>query len=113
VVEDRPASRASNQLVGVVPMSVIHQRLRDEHGLEASVASLRRYVRAHFAEGVRGGEVVVWRPPVDPGDECVRGFPHRHSSPGAVSIGTLTAGTGQKRGPLTSRKCRTTLGNCP
>jgi len=57
------------QLVGVVPMSVIHQRLVDEHGLDTSVASLRRYMRAHFPEEVRSGEVVVWRPPVDPGDE--------------------------------------------
>jgi transposase len=57
-------------LVGVVPMSVIHQRLADEHGLGASVASLRRYMRAHFADEVRRGEVVVWRPPVDPGDEA-------------------------------------------
>jgi transposase len=57
-------------LVGVVPMSVIHQRLVDEAGLEASVASLRRYMRAHFSEQVRWGEVVVWRPPVDPGDEA-------------------------------------------
>lgn len=57
-------------LVGVVPMSVIHQRLVDEHGLEASVASLRRYMRAHFADEVRRGEVVVWRPPVDPGEEA-------------------------------------------
>ena len=37
-------------LVGVVPVSVIHQRLADEEGLEASVASLRRYLRAHFAD---------------------------------------------------------------
>ncbi len=58
------------KLVGVVPMSVIHQRLADEHGLEASVASLRRYMRVHFAAEVRRGEVVVWRPPVDPGDEA-------------------------------------------
>jgi transposase len=57
-------------LVGVVPMSVIHQRLRDDHGLEASVASVRRYVRAHFAEEVRAGEVTIWRPPVDAGDEA-------------------------------------------
>jgi hypothetical protein len=34
-------------LVGVAPMSVIHQRLCDEHGLEASVAGFRRYMRAH------------------------------------------------------------------
>lgn len=58
------------QLVGVVPMSVIHQRLVDEHGLDTSVASLRRYMRAKFPEEVRSGEVVVWRPPVDPGDEA-------------------------------------------
>jgi hypothetical protein len=56
--------------VGVVPASVIHQRLSDEHGLEASVASLRRYLRAHFPAEVRSGEVTIWRPPVDPGDEA-------------------------------------------
>jgi len=38
------------KLLDVVPASVIHQRLRDEAGLEASVASLRRYVRANFPE---------------------------------------------------------------
>jgi transposase len=58
------------ELVGVVPTSVIHQRLVDEVGLEASVASLRRYVRAHFPEEVRRGEVVLWRPALDPGDEA-------------------------------------------
>jgi transposase len=57
-------------LVGVVPMSVIHQRLADEHSLAVSVASFRRYMRAHYAEEVRRGEVVVWRPPVDPGVEA-------------------------------------------
>jgi transposase len=57
-------------LVGVVPVSVIHQRLVDEVGLEASVASLRRYVRAHFAAEVRAGEVLVWRPEVEPGEEA-------------------------------------------
>lgn len=58
------------KLVGVVPASVIHQRLRDEEGLETSVASLRRYLRAHFSEEVRRGDVVLWRPPVDPGTEA-------------------------------------------
>ena len=58
------------ELLGVVPASVIHQRLRDEVGLESSVASLRRYIRAHFAEEVRRGEVIIWRPPVAPGDEA-------------------------------------------
>ena len=57
-------------LVGVVPASVAHQRLVDEEGLEVSVASFRRYLRAHFADEVRRGEVVIWRPPVDPGDEA-------------------------------------------
>jgi transposase len=58
------------QLVGVVPASVLHQRLVDEGGLQASVASFRRYLRAHFAEEVRKGDVVIWRPPVEPGDEA-------------------------------------------
>jgi transposase len=57
-------------LVGVVPVSVIHQRLRDEAGLETSVASLRRYVRAHMSEKARREDVVVWRPEVDPGEEA-------------------------------------------
>ncbi len=58
------------KLVGVVPASVIHQRLVDEEGLCTSVASLRRYLRAHFADEVRRGDVVLWRPPVDPGEEA-------------------------------------------
>jgi len=58
------------RLVGIVPVSVIHQRLSDEVGLEASVASLRRYVRAHFSAEVRAGEVVLWRPEVAPGEEA-------------------------------------------
>lgn len=62
--------QAIEKLLGVVPASVIHQRLRDEQGLEASVASFRRYLRAHFPEAVRSGEVVLWRPPVDPGAEA-------------------------------------------
>ena len=57
-------------LVGVVPVSVIHQRLRDEQGLEASVASVRRYVRAHFPDGTRPEEVRMARPPVPPGTEA-------------------------------------------
>ncbi len=58
------------RVVGVVPVSVIHQRLVDEVGLEASVASLRRYVRAHFPAEVRSGDVVLWRPEVEPGAEA-------------------------------------------
>jgi len=78
-------------LLGVVPVSVIHQRLADEDGLEASVASLRRYVRAHFDEAVRREGVAAFRPPVDPGDEALCGFPHRASTPGSPSA-TRTVG---------------------
>jgi len=58
------------ELLGVVPVSVIHQRLADETGLEASVASLRRYVRRHFPGHARQAEVELWRPPSAPGEEA-------------------------------------------
>jgi transposase len=45
-----------------VRMSTIHQRLRDEHGLAASVASLRRYVAANIPEEARRSQVTVWSP---------------------------------------------------
>jgi len=57
-------------LLGVVPVSVIHQRLAGEQGLEASVASLRRYVRAHFPGEVQAGQVRMARPPGAPGAEA-------------------------------------------
>jgi hypothetical protein len=59
--------------------SVIHQRLRDEAGLEVSAPSLRRYARHHFQGRARSGEVEIFRPPVDPGEECLCVFPHRIS----------------------------------
>src|ERR1700733_8649173 len=40
----------AGQLQAGVRMSTIHQRLRDEHGLAASVASFRRYVAANVPE---------------------------------------------------------------
>jgi hypothetical protein len=58
------------ELVGVVPVSVIHQRLADEQGLEASVASLRRYVAAHFPDRSRPERVRMARPPGRPGAEA-------------------------------------------
>src|SRR5258708_14328971 len=64
------------ELLGVVPVSVIWQRLRDEQGLTASVASLRRYVRAQFPEHARAGEVEVWRPPLPPGAEAQVDYGH-------------------------------------
>ncbi len=58
------------RLLGVVPVSVIRQRLHDEAGLEASVASLRRYVRARFPEHGRRAELEMWRPPSPAGEEA-------------------------------------------
>jgi hypothetical protein len=51
-----------------VTAATIHQRLRDEHGLDASVASLRRWVRANLPEDARRDQVRVLRPDaVEPG----------------------------------------------
>ena len=51
-------------------VSTVWQRLRDEHGLAASVASLRRYVAAMLPEELRRGQVVVLREEVPPGEEA-------------------------------------------
>jgi len=50
------------QMKAGVQMSTIHQRLRDEHGLAASVASFRRYVAANIPEEARRSQVTVWNP---------------------------------------------------
>jgi len=42
-------------------LATIHQRLRDEHGLAVSVASLRRYVRSELAEEVAEERATVLR----------------------------------------------------
>src|SRR4051794_18480223 len=47
------------QLKAGVTQATIHQRLRDEHGLRASVASVKRYIAANLAEEVRRDQVVV------------------------------------------------------
>ncbi len=57
-------------LAAGVTQATIHQRLRDEHGLAASVASLRRYVAAMLPEDLRRGQVVVLREEVPPGEEA-------------------------------------------
>jgi len=41
------------QRVGTVRLSVLHQRLRDEHGLAASWGAFYRYVQAHWRERLR------------------------------------------------------------
>jgi transposase len=52
----------TEQLRARVRMSTIHQRLRDEQGLGASIASFRRYVAANVPEEARRAEVRVWSP---------------------------------------------------
>ena len=50
------------QMKAGVRMSTIWQRLYDEHGLAASVASLRRYVAANIPEEARRSQVTVCEP---------------------------------------------------
>ncbi len=58
------------QLQARVTGATIHQRLRDEHGLEASVASFRRWLRANLAEEVRRGSVTVLGETPPPGQDA-------------------------------------------
>jgi transposase len=53
-----------------VTQATVHQRLRDERGLRASVASLKRYVAANLSEEVRRDQVVVLRDEVEAGAEA-------------------------------------------
>ena len=61
-----------------VTQATIHQRLRDEHGLQASVASVKRYVAANLPEEVRRDRVVVLRDESDtpPGGEAQIDYGH-------------------------------------
>ena len=59
------------QLAAGVTMATIYQRLRDERGLAASAASLRRYVAANLPEEARRSQVTVLRlVPAEPGQEA-------------------------------------------
>ncbi len=59
------------QLGAGVTVATIHQRLRDEHGLAVSVASVRRYVAANLPEEARRSQVRVLRlVPAEPGQEA-------------------------------------------
>jgi transposase len=53
-----------------VTAATIHQRLRDEHGLEASVASFRRWLRANLPEETRRAAVRVLGETPPPGQEA-------------------------------------------
>ncbi len=59
------------QRVGTVRLSVLHQRLRDDHGLAASWGTFYRYVQSHWRERLRTLSRVTIRlddPP--PGEEA-------------------------------------------
>jgi len=58
------------QLKAGVTAATIHQRLADEHGLEASVASLRRWVRANLPETALRSQVTVLRDAPPPGEHA-------------------------------------------
>ena len=58
------------QLDAQVTVATIHQRLRDEHGLEASVASVRRWVRANLPEQARRAQVTVLGDGSPPGEQA-------------------------------------------
>jgi transposase len=58
------------QLTAGVTKATIHQRLADEHGLTASLASLKRYVAANLPEEARRAQVTVLRDTPPPGAEA-------------------------------------------
>lgn len=60
----------SAQLKAGVTVATIHQRLRDEHGLAASVASVRRWVAANLPEDARRARVTVLGDAPPPGEQA-------------------------------------------
>jgi len=52
-----------------VTVSTMHQRLRDEHGLEVGITAFRRYVAWEFPDELDRAKVTVLRPPVGAGEE--------------------------------------------
>ncbi len=62
--------RIESWLDDEVTVSTIHQRLRDEHGLQAGLSSVRRYVWLEFTDREPDRDAVtVLRPEVAPGSE--------------------------------------------
>lgn len=64
-------------LLGTVTVSTIHQRLRDEHKLQVSISSFRRWVHATLPDEVAKSQVTVLRDDIEPGSEAQidYGFP--------------------------------------
>jgi transposase len=67
---DKHADYVKTQLAAGVTQATVWQRLRDEHGLSASVASFRRWVAATVPEEARRAQVTVLRGDVPPGEEA-------------------------------------------
>ena len=68
--QERQVARLHDLLVAGLEtnrVSTVWQRLRDEHGLTVSVATLRRYVRKHV-RAVRPEDVTVRKVPTPPGE---------------------------------------------
>lgn len=57
-------------LLGTVTVSTIHQRLRDEHKLQVSISSFRRWVHATLPDEVAKSQVTVLRDDIEPGSEA-------------------------------------------
>ena len=60
----------SGQLDATVTVATIAQRLRDDHGVDVSESSVRRYVTAHFADKINEKRATPPRPPVPAGEEA-------------------------------------------
>ncbi|MDA8310855.1 MAG: hypothetical protein M0Z46_09620 [Actinomycetota bacterium] len=73
-------------LIGKVHVTTIHQRLRDDCGLEISESSLRRYIEVKFADEVARRDVRVLRETPPAGEEVLCGIPHRHSYGARVNM---------------------------
>ncbi len=51
-------------------VTTVHQRMRDDHGLDVKISSFRRYVQLEFPARIEVASVTVWRPDVPAGDEA-------------------------------------------
>ncbi|WSQ62969.1 DDE-type integrase/transposase/recombinase [Streptomyces sp. NBC_01217] len=63
-------------LLGTVTVSTIHQRLRDEHKLDVSISSLRRWVHATLPDQTTRSQVTVLRDDVEPDSEAQIDYGH-------------------------------------
>ena len=83
--------------------STVWQRMHDDHGLQASLPSFRRYALATLPEAYgRRMSITVRRDDPPPGDEALCGIPHRASY----------AASGNMRRPTQHRRRRSCSGRC-